>query len=234
MAEELRNIHSLFLEKIQKRYGLRPVRMKNPMPERPARGLGLIKMDGNLFESDKFMRVMVLTSGIAFTSRCTRSIFLGPRPELYLPIFSSETILMGEKRAFLVDIHPTVRPARWGELALEPRMLAIRSRYAELVAEPVPLEGKINDIMSPAYIYVHVPPDRDAMALSFFNEYLDLYLEMVDRAVPVAGADRQKSGEDFERYHDTVINHDPAVKLYGKLFGEQGAIERVNDIFFAR
>lgn len=234
MAEELRNIHSLFLEKIQKRFSLRQVRMKHPLPERPARLLGLIQMDGSLFESEAFMRVMVLTSRVAFSSRCTRSIFLGPRPGLYLPIFSSETILMGSKRAFLVDIHTTVRPERWAGLGIEPRMLEIRSRYAGLVAEPMPLAGKINDIMSPAFIYVRVPPERDHMALSFFNEYLDLYLDMVAGAAPVAGDERLKSAEDFERYHDTVINHDPAVKLYGRLFGERGALERVNDIFFAR
>jgi len=234
MAEELKNIHTLFLEKMRQRSILKPVVLKHPFPERPSRALGLIKIDGNIYESDAFMRVMVLTTGIALTSRCTRSISLGPRTALHMPLFSSETILMGSKRAFLVDIHPTVRPQRWDSLGVEQRLLALRSRYPELLAQPIPLEGKINDIMSRAHVYVRVPPELDAMAISLFNDYLDVYLELVDAAAPVSAADQAKAAEDFEQYHDTVINHDPAVKLYSMLFGARGAVERVNDIFFAR
>jgi hypothetical protein len=141
---------------------------------------------------------------------------------------------MGAKRAFLVDIHPTVRSERWDALGVEQRMLDMRGRYQELFSAPLALTGKINDIMSKAHCYVQVPPERDVLALGLFNEYLDLYLDMVDRAAPVAEEDRKKAAADFNNYHETVINHDPAVKLYGVLFGKQGALERVNDLFFAR
>jgi hypothetical protein len=234
MAEELINIHSFFLSRLNSRYQLRQIALKYPLPERPRRTLGIIKMDGAVYESDKLLRVMVLTSSFLVSSRCSRSIFLGPRPEFYLPIFSSETILMGAKRAFLVDIHPTVRSERWESLGVEKRMLEIKGRYQELFSEPLTLTGKINDIMSRAHCYVQVPPERDALALGLFSEYLDVYLDMVDRAAPAAEEDRKKAAADFENYHQTVINHDPAVKLYSILFGKQGALERVDDLFFAR
>jgi hypothetical protein len=232
MAEELINIHTLFLSRINSRYRLREVALKHPFPERPLRTLGIIKMDGAVYDSDKLARVMVLTSSFMVSSRCSRSIFLGPRPAFYLPIFSSETILMGAKRAFLVDIHPTVRSERWDVLRVEDRLLDIKGRYQELFSQPLTLKGKINDIMSKAHCYVHVPPERDALALGLFNEYLDIFMELVDRAAPAE--DINKAAADFENYHQTVINHDPAVKLYSILFGRQGALERVNDLFFAR
>jgi len=234
MAEQLINIHTLFLEKIKARYSLRPVALKHPFPERPARALGIVKIDGSVFESEKFLRVMVMTTAFALSSRCTRSIFLGPRPDLHLPIFSSETILMGAKRAFLVDIHATVRDERWQALHIEQRLLDIRSKYSELLARPLTMQGKINSIMSKVHLYVHVPPELDAKAISLFNEYLEVFLELVDPAAPVAADQVKKAAEDFENYHDTVINHDPAVKLYSVLFGKKGGPERVNDIFFAR
>ena len=234
MAEELKDIHIRFLDRVNSRYRLEEVSLKHPFPERPLRTLGIIKMDGKVYASDKFMRVMFITSNFMVASRCSRSIFLGPRPEFYLPIFSSETILMGAKRAFLVDIHPTVRSERWDALKVEERMLEVKGRYQELFAQPLTLKGGINDIMSKAHCYVQVPPERDAMALGLFNEYLDIFLELVDRAAPAAEEDRKKAAADFENYNQTVINHDPAVKLYSVLFGKQGAIERVNDLFFAR
>ena len=234
MAEELRDIHTLFLDKITSRYRLREISLKHPFPERPLRALGIIRIDGRVYESDKFLRVMVLTTNFMVSSRCSRSIFLGPRPEFHLPIFSSEIILMGAKRAFLVDIHTTVQKERWDTLKVEERLLDIRSRYPELLAEPLALQGKINDIMSKAHCYVKVPPERDSRALALFNEYLDIFLEHVDAAAPVSAEDRRAAAADFENYHQTVINHDPAVKLYSVLFGKQGGIERVNDLFFAR
>jgi len=234
MPDELRNIHTLFLEKIHARYSLTPVTLKHPFPERPLRALGAIKINGNVYESGSFLRVMVLTTNFFGGSRCSRSIFLGPRPGLYLPIFSSETILMGTKRAFLVDIHATVRQERWREIGLEERMLAVKSRYAQLTLSPLVMKGKINDIMSKAHLYIRIAPEQDAQALGLFNEYLDLFLAMVDAAAPVGEAQTALAAQDFEQYHQTIMNHDPAVKLYSFLFGKRGGPERVNDLFFAR
>ena len=234
MAGHLKDIHTRFLEKVNARFSLKKVPLKHPFPERPMRALGILKIDGSVYESDKLMRIMVIMTNVMVSSRCTRSIFLGPRPELHLPIFSSETILMGSKRAFLVDIHPTVRPERWNELNIEQRLLDIRSRYEGLLAQPLSMKGKINDIMSKAHLYVKVPPHLDKMALAIFEEYLDVFIELVDNAVTVAEDRQKRAVDDFESYHQTVMNHDPAVKLYSMLFGKQGGPERVNDLFFAR
>jgi hypothetical protein len=234
MAEQLQDIHNRFLEKMAARCKLSAVRLKHPFPERPVRSLGMLKIDGAVHESDSFMRVMVLTTRLLATSRCSRSIFLGTRPGLHLPVFSSETILMGGKRAFLVDIHMTVCKERWNGLAVEPKLCAIRSRYQDILGEPLTMQGRINEIMSPAHCYVKVQPAMDCRALSLFNEYLDVFLELVDRAAPVGAENRQQAAADFEKYHQTIINHDPAVKLYSLLFGKTGGMERVNDLFFAR
>jgi len=234
MAEQLVNIHTRFLEKMGSRYSLGAVSLKNPFPERPLRALGLLKIDGAVYETERFLRVMVLTTQVLSTSRCSRSIFLGPRPGLHLPIFSSENILMGGKRAFLVDIHTTVCSRRWNELAIEQRLLAIRGNYEDLLGEPLTMKGPINRIMSPAYCYVKMHPEMDGRAITLFNEYLDVFLELVDKAAPVVPEGRQQADDDFENYHQTIINHDPAVKLYSMLFGKAGGIERVNDLFFAR
>jgi len=234
MAETLFNIHELFLRKMHARYQLQPVALKHPFPERPARALGILKIDGAVFESEKFFRIMAMTTRFLVSSRCTRSIFLGPRVKLHLPIFSSETILMGTRRAFLVDIHTTVRQERWQSLQIEEKMQAIRNRYPDLCRHPLTLQGKINDIMSAAHVYVRILPEQDAAAISLFNDYLDLYLDLVDAHPTGTDNNNRLAAEDFDHYYKTVIIHDPAVKLYSMLFGKNGGLERVNDLFFAR
>ncbi|MCK5256877.1 MAG: hypothetical protein KAQ81_12680 [Deltaproteobacteria bacterium] len=38
---------------------------------------------------------------------------------------------------------------------------------------------------------------------------------------------------DYEAYTNTVVDHDPAAKVYRILFGKKGGIERVKELFFA-
>lgn len=225
-------IHQLFLQKLLDRYQLQPVSLRHPFPEYPIRALGILKIDGMVYSSDRFLRVMTITTKFLFSSRCTRSIFLGPRPHLYLPSFSSETILMGSKRAFLVDIHTTVRQKRWQELCIEEKMLEIKSRYPGFCSRSLTLPGRINEIMSKGCIYVQVPPESDDQALEIFNEYLNLYLDLVDTVQPSTKVNACAE-EDARWYHNLILQHDPAVKLYSMLFGKKGGTDRVNDLFFA-
>ena len=231
--QQLSLIHQLFLQTLLGRYQLQPVSLRHPFPEHPIRALGILRIDGVVYSSERFLRVMVLTTRFLFSSRCTRSIFLSPRPDLYLPCFSSETILMGSKRAFLVDIHTTVRKERWQELCIEEKIFEIKSRYSALWSRPLTLQGRINEIMSKGCVYVQVPPESDNQALGIFNEYLSLYLDLVDTAQPSTMLNACAAAEDARWYYDLIIHHDPAVKLYIMLFGKKGGIDRVNDLFFA-
>jgi len=99
----LEDIHRIVLEKLQKRFSLTAVNLKHPMPEWPLRTLGMVKIEGKVFSSDEFLRVLIMNTTIAFV-RGVRTIFLGPCTELDLPIFSTEAILMGKKRMFFLDI----------------------------------------------------------------------------------------------------------------------------------
>jgi len=233
MPQTLRDIHLRFLNRVQARCQLAPVALKHPLPERPLRSLGLIKIDGQAFSSHAFMRVLVLTTNFLVSSRCSRSLFLGPHLNLHLPIFSSETIIMGGKTAFLVDIHSTVHRQRFAALRVEERLFAIREKYPELFAEPIQLPGKIADIMSRAHCYIRIPPELDGRALELFDEYLDFFLEIAERAAPVAGDQLRQAQDDYQNYKQTVLDHDPAVKIYSMLFGKSAAVARVKDLFFA-
>lgn len=228
----LEDIHLIANEKLQKQFALTPVGLKHPLPERAWRALGLVKIEGKVLNSDRFLRVLILKVNVAFL-REVRTIFLGPRIELDLPVFSSETIIMGEKRMFFLDVQRRGGYGRHDDSALYDRLVAIRGKHPDILTSPLKMGREIDKTFSKAYCYVSIAKEQDAQALELFHAYLDVYLEMVKKTQPLTGDRLVQAKQDHETYARTVLDHDPAAKVYRVLFGKQGGTERVKELFFA-
>jgi hypothetical protein len=100
----LRDIHSIAMAETKKRFSLNPVRLKYPFPERSKRTLGLVRVDGEVYSSEEFSRVVLMKIDLPFYIS-VRSTFLRPRIELDLPVFTGEIVITGKKRMIMVDIH---------------------------------------------------------------------------------------------------------------------------------
>ena len=231
--ETLKDIHCIALEELQKRFSLKPVPLKYPFPERPIRTLGLVKSDGEVFSSEKFSRVVLMRINLPIYLS-VRSLFLRPRMELDLPIFSCETVLTGKKRMFLVDIHRTGENTGHDDSVLFDRLIKTRDRYPDLIKNKKTQQGEIQSVFSKAACQVKIGEDLDEQALSIFKEYLQVFSEMVEKATPLSGEALDKAKNAFEGYLKTVVDHDPGVKGYKMLFGKEDGVTRALDIFFDR
>ena len=230
--ESLKDIHAFALSKIKDKFPLKAVPLRHPFPERPARTLGLIKFDADVFTSEKFSRVVLMRVNLPFYFRAT-STFLRPRVELGLPPFDAETVIMGKRRIFMVDIQATGKSAGCDESALFERLIKIRNRYPALIAKKMKIKGEIQNVFSKAACQVKTTENQDTQALSIFDEYFDVFLEMVEKAAPLSGDGLDLARQAFEEYSYRVLNHDPGVKTFKVFFGKEGGMERVHDIFFA-
>jgi len=121
----LRDIHPVALAELKKRFTLHPVSLRHPLPERPARTLGLVKVDGEVFSSEKLTRVVMFRLNLP-VYMAVRSFFIRPRMEFDLPVFSCETVLMGKNRMFILDIHRTGESTGHDDSALFDRLITIR------------------------------------------------------------------------------------------------------------
>jgi len=230
--KRLDDIHLIVFEKLQKQFSLNPVSLTHPLPERSLRALGLVKIDGKVLCSDKFLRVLIMNITVAYL-REVRTIFLGPKTELDLPIFSSETILMGKNRMFFLDVQRRGGYGRHDDTELYDRLVAIKEKYADLLSQPMKMGREIDKTFSRAACYVKISQEQDEQALELFHEYLDVYLSLVQHARPLTGDVMEQVLRDYETYTNTVIDHDPAAKIYRILFGKKGGVERVKELFFA-
>jgi len=231
--ESLRNIHPLAQAMLKKRFTLNPVPLKYPFPERPLRTLGLVKADGDVFSSEKFSRLVFFRLDFPFYL-AVRSIFLRPRMELDLPIFTCETVIMGKKRMFMLDIHRTGESKGHDDSELFDKLIKIRDRYPDLFEKQTKLNSEIQSVLSKAACQVKITEDKDEQALNLFREYLEVFSEMVQNATPLAGNALDQARHAFEGYLKTVVDHDPGVKGYKMLFGKEGGVTRALDIFFDR
>ena len=228
----LEDIHLITREKLRKRFQLNPVDLKYPMPERPVRALGMVNINGEVFSSDEFLRVLIMNISIALV-RGVRTVFLGPRIELDLPIFSSETILMGKDRIFFLDVQRRGGYDRHDDTELYDRLNAIKDKYGSLLAHPKTQSGEIQRTFSKASCYVNTKQHQDQEALNLFDEYLEVYLDLLIKTQPLQGDAMQQARSDYDIYTNTVIDHDPAAKIYKLLFGKKGGVARVRELFFA-
>ncbi len=227
----LKKIDSVVLERIKTEYSLETFNLKYPLPQRPLRMLGLVKIDGQIFQSNVFARLLLLSTSIAF-SRQVKSIFIAPRVEFNLPVFSSEIIIMGAKRAVLIDIHrrgcPFIESDQW----FHEKLNSIKKERENLFTEPVELKGSIKNIFSPSMCFFKIPKDRDMEATELIAEFLEVFLEIVKKADTLTGQEIERLIYENEEYKKTIIENDPAVKIYKFFFGKKSGVERAKELFF--
>jgi len=227
---KLMNIHPIVQEEIRKYFDLLPVQLKHPLPERPVRVLGLMKIDGEVFSSDKLLRAVFIRPRLPVYF-AVRSMFLRPRVEYDLPVFAGEVMRTGGKKMVIVDIH---RPGKThhDDSALFAEMIKIRDRYPDLAKYAKKQGGKVQEVFSAAACQVVIPEELDEQAADLFLEYLRLFCDMVRRAEPVAGDELKRTMAVFDDYLKSLIDHDPGVGVWKMIFGDKGGIERSMDMHF--
>ena len=75
---------------------------------------------------------------------------------------------------------------------------------------------------------------QEEQALFIFREYLTVFSEMVEKATPLSKDALDQAKQAFERYLETLVDHDPGFKGYRILFGKKGGEARAFDIMFDR
>ena len=179
-------IHDDTFTELNRRYHLSAVDLKHPFPERPWRLLGLLKFDGEAYCSERFVRALLLKTSLP--GGASRSLLLCPRAEYNFPIFSNETILMGKRVLFLVDVQQVFPAPGRNTGSLFDDLQAIRSRYQDVLEDPAVVRGEIARSFSPAAVYVRLDPACYARAAELLQQYLLRYLDALDAALPAGGA----------------------------------------------
>ncbi len=229
----LREMHKVALSELKKRLTLNPVSLKYPLPERPAKTLGLLKVDGEVYSSEKFSRIVLLRINLPVYLSAYSTLFR-PRIEYDLPFFTCETAFTGKKRLFVMDIHRTEKGERHEDSTLLDRLMKIRGKYPDLLEKSTTTKGKIQSLHSKAVCHLKITKEQDDDTLNIFSEYLGVFSDMVEKATPLTGDVLDRAEQAFEGYLNIMVDNDPGVRVNRILFGKKGGLTRMMDIYFGR
>jgi hypothetical protein len=219
------------IELMQKAMPTTPVTLKFPFPVRPRRMLGLIKFDGQIYSTEKITRAVFMQIKMPAFMKVF-STFISPKIEYDLPVFTCETILMGKKRVFVIDAHASGAGGKRQYDEFFARLMEIRKQYPELIKHHKTSKEGISSLQSEAACRLKIPCELDEQAGALFSEYFSAYLELINSAEPATGLVRAKLQTSFDKYLETVVDHDPGVKANCMFFGKKEGLERALDIYY--
>ncbi|MFC1670924.1 hypothetical protein ACFL20_11075 [Spirochaetota bacterium] len=226
------DIHDIAIEQIKKRVSLEPVNLKYPFPVRPPRMLGLMKIDGEVYSSEKMSRTVFLKVGFPFYFT-VRSMLMRPRLEYDLPVLACEIVRTGKTTMFLVDIHRAAGTnTGQDDSAIQDKLEKIRDKYTELNKYTYRQKGKINEVFERGLCMVKIPIEMHGDAIEIFKEYLDVFLDMTEKAKPLTGDALENAKSKYQEYLDLLVDHDPGVKGFKIIFGAKKGVERTMNIHF--
>ena len=229
----LQNVHNEIAHDLKKHFPLQEVQLKYPFPVRPRRVLGLVKLDGEVYSTDKLQRVVCMRITLPVFMK-VYSTFIRPRIEYDLPAFLCEAVYTGSKLLMVLDVHRTGDVAELEkDKSFFDRLMDVRRRYDDLLRFQKQAKGSVaNLVQSRATCRLSLTAEHEERTLALVKEYLDAFAKYVVQSQALSGEELESVKKDFDRYLQSVVEHDPGVKGSKVLFGEKEGIERAMDIFY--
>jgi hypothetical protein len=229
----LQNVHSEVANGLSKHFPLQKVQLKYPFPVRPPRVLGLVKLDGEVYSTDKLQRVVCMRITLPVFMK-VYSTFIRPKIEYDLPAFLCEVVYTGSKLLLVLDVHRTGDVAELEkDKTFFDDLMEIRGRYDDLLRFQKKAEGSVaNLVQSRATCRLGITAEHEERALTLVKEYLDAFAKYVTQSQALGGEELETVKKNFETYLQSVVEHDPGVKGNKVLFGKKEGVKRAMDIFY--
>lgn len=227
------NIHSEIVGGLKKHFALERVQLKYPLPARPMRMLGLVRMDGEVYGTDKLQRIACLRIALPVFMK-VYSTFIRAKIEYDLPALICEVVYVGKKIILVLDVHRTGDVAELEhDKPFFDKLMDIKKRYSDLLAFQQQAKGGVAKLVnSRAVCRLKITAAQEARAVELVKDYLDSFAEHVAECPSLTGEALVQAQEVFDRYLETVVEHDPGVKGNQLFFGKQEGIDRALEMFY--
>ena len=168
---------------------------------RPMCILGLIRMDGEVYSTDKLLRITCLYISAPVFMKVF-STYLCARVQYDFPSFLCEVVYMGKNIMLIVDVHRTAPVAELErDKPFYDTLMDIRARYSDLLAFPLEAKGSLasfTGLDSRAACRLKITGAHEARGLEMVKEYLDTYAEYVNRSSALEGDSLATARRNFE------------------------------------
>jgi hypothetical protein len=231
----LANIQQEIVGVLKKQFNLDQVQLRYPLPARPIRMLGLIGIDGEVYSTDKLLRVSCLRISPPVFMKVF-STYMCARIEYDLPSFLCEVVYMGKNIMVVLDVHRTADVAELErDKPFFDTLMDIRTRYSDLLAFQMEAKGRLagfTDLDSRAACRLKITGAQEERTLKLIKEYLDAFVEYLTQSLALKGDALATARKNFKHYLEKVTDEDPGIKGYKLFFGKKEGVERGLEMFF--
>ena len=163
---------------------------------------------------------------------------INPSCRYDLPFFGADLVTLPNGHLLALDLQPVDKTDSKHTEPVWERLMPIFERWRQALPDGGPIPEEAQPYFSPAFLWTRLPLGAEGDALiqnvirPAFEDYLDLYLRLVNEAEPVSAerADHLLAGQ--RRYTAYRAEKDPARGMLTRFYGSEWTETYIHDVLF--
>ena len=155
-----------------------------------------------------------------------------------LPFFGADFVTLPSGHLLALDLQPVLKTDNLHTEQIWERLLPLHKRWQPLLPGGGSIPKEAESYFSPGFLWSRIPlgPDGDRLiddVLSpAYSDYLDLYVDLVNKAVEVSEDRSALLLQGQNNYLRFRAKKDPARGMLTRFFGREWAESYINDVLF--
>lgn len=156
-----------------------------------------------------------------------------PELEYGLPTFAADLVTLPGGHLIAIDCQPNALP-----LDSRGPLARAHARHSSKLPDGGPIDGDAASFFSPYFLWTRLPlsmgaAELEAVLLPAFEEYLEVYVQMVAEASPLTDEQTLEQVRAAQiKYSEYRVEKDPARGMLTRLFGEECTERLIQEVFF--
>jgi len=174
----------------------------------------------------------------AGTAASVLNLVINPSCLYDLPFFGADLVTLPSGHLIALDLQPVDRSDPLHTKLVWDRLLPIFQRWKPLLPDGGPIPAEAEPYFSPAFLWARLPLGEasdvliSSILFKAFAEYLDVYINLVHEAVPVAEERSRFLLNGQRRYTSYRAEKDPARGMLSRFHGAEWTETYIHQVLF--
>lgn len=161
---------------------------------------------------------------------------INPDHRYELPFFGADLVTLPGGHLIAIDLQPVIKADEHHTAPVWERLEPLFERWRSRLPDGGPIPAEAEPYFSSGFLWTRLPLDEterlDSAVLPAFQDYLALYLDLLQEAEPVGEARAGELLAGQQRYTDYRAEKDPARGMLTRFYGSEWTERYIHDFLF--